>query len=406
MAEVIQQCEIGANPNLAFQFLTQASDLREWFCDRAYTKPQAKGRYWLRWHNGYKIEGHYIQVAGPTSLAFVWQAPDAPAQTAVSISLTPVEKGVRIKLVHSGFGSGPQWQSFSEQCTRRWSEGLANLRSVLETGIDLRQAQRACLGITWSQADGAGIRVLQVQEGYGAEAKELQPDDVIVAVGERRVSDYSSFVEALECCQPGSVTTLLVMRQGVEQSVTVRLGVAPKSEMVLDARSVLARVRNHQIRMQRLLSDTLSGTTEREAGLRPRPDAWSVKETLAHLSVAERCLHHQLVQMILRGWDDTSKGNAASLPEALASTMSRADTLPRLLDRFAQDQAETLALFGALRPSIVAQKARYRRLAEALDMSEHTLEHINQIAETLKAVREQLDARRQAETQGNSKATS
>jgi hypothetical protein len=51
---------------------------------------------------------------------------------------------------------------------------------------------------------------------------------------------------------------------------------------------------------------------------------------------------------------------------------------------------ETLALFGALRPQIVAMKARYRQMASYLHYwSFHTREHLEQMKAAIEAVRGQ-----------------
>jgi len=388
MPEVTQQCLIQAPQRVVFESFTKASELREWLCDQAYTSPQVRGRYWLRWRDGSKIEGHYINIVAPSALAFVWRAADAPGQTTVRVAVEPDKEQTEVTLTHTGFGSDLTWMPFFKRCEERWPEALNNLKSVLEMVVDLRRAQRPYLGIRWRLSDHVGIEVLEVVGGRGAEVSELQPGDVITAVGEAQVSDYRMLVDALEDCSAGEMAELRVIRAGEELVLSVRLGAVPRSEMVLDSQSILAGVRDRQIRTQRMLSDTLLGTTEREASIRPAPDAWSVKEVLAHLSVTERNLHHCLWQIVMRGWDDTPRGNPATLPEAIAAAMSRTDTLSKLLDRFAQDQAETFAFFAALRPSIVAHKARYRRLAEAVDMSPHTRQHIDQIAATLKLIRE------------------
>jgi len=391
MPEVIQQRQIQTTLEQITDAFTTARGWREWFCDDAYSRPVPKGRYWLRWKDGYRVDGSYLEVT-PARIALVWRAADAPAESHVTVSLQASAGNVQVQVRHVIEGTTDEATRFLQRCSRRWEHGLTNLESVLETGIDLRQAQRACLGIRWSLAEGGGIHVLEVLEGSGGDMRQVQRGDVILAIDDEFVDGYAALVSALEAYSPGDQVTLMILRQGVQESVDVVLGALPRSERMRDARSLLAGMRNRQIEMQRLLSDTLRGTTEAEASRRPAPDEWSVKEILAHLSLYERHLHYRLYQMIMYGWDNSPKGNPAILPEALAAAMSRTDTLPRLLDRFAQDQAETLALFASLRPSLVAHKGLYRRLLETLDVSEHTSEHIAQIAATLQRIRAQRDA--------------
>ena len=386
MLEFKQDTQVRAPQALVFDSFSKATGLREWFCDRAFTQPHLRGRYWMRWDDGTRVEGQYMQVVEPEQLTFSWRSTDIPGQTMVRVALQRVEKQVQVSLVHSGFGAGPDWGDALERIGQIWDAGLENLKSVLESGIDLRHAHRPYLGIRWGLSHQEDIQVLQVLGGHGAQAEELRRGDIILRLAGQEIHGYRSMVDALEACDAGECIQVRVRRGDEEFKAQVTLGAIARSEKLVAPRNIAAGVRDRQIKMQRLLSDTLLGTTEEEASRRPSPDAWSVKEILAHLSVTERDLHHRLYQIVMRSWDDTPSGNPAMLPEALAAAMARTDTLSRLLDRFAQDQAETLAFFAALRPEVLANKARYRRLAETVDMSEHTRQHIQQIAETLSAL--------------------
>ena len=399
MPEIMQNIRIKASQKATFNVFTMATGLREWLCDRAFTQPHVKGRYWMRWDDGARVEGQYLHVSAPESLSFTWRSAELPGQTTVRVTLESVEDQVEVAIAHVGFGAGPEWQQGVADCRQTWDAGLANLKSVLELGIDLRHAQRPYLGIRWGLADHCGIQVLKVIGGYGADVSGLEPGDDIQSIGSYEVTGYQSMVDALESHFAGEQVSVRVARDGKDEVVPVVLGAVARSEKLLGPQNIVAGVRDHQIRAQRLLSDTLAGTTEEEASLRPEPGSWSVKETLAHLSVMERNLHHRLFQIIMRSWDDTPAGNPSMLPEALMAAMSRTDTLPKLLDRFAQDQTETLAIFEALRPKVYADRARYRRLAEAVDTSEHTRQHIEQVAVTLGTIRrqrlERIKARRE-----------
>jgi hypothetical protein len=48
---------------------------------------------------------------------------------------------------------------------------------------------------------------------------------------------------------------------------------------------------------------------------------------------------------------------------------------------------ETLALFGALRPEIVAMKPRYRAMASSLILDYHIRDHVNQLKTTIAAIK-------------------
>ena len=389
MAEIVHKAQVSAPQTAVFAAFVEPKELRGWLCNHAYTKPQPRGRYWMRWDDGYRVEGHYIHVSEPGSLSFAWRCAQAPGQTTVSIATKAIgEQDTLITLSHSGFGNGPDWEAYSQQCARRWEEALQNLKSVIETGVDLRGIRRPYLGILWT-LDGDSIQITAVIGGNGSDAQALRPHDRLLRLGAHQIRDYDTLVDALDACVPGNTAQISVLREGREVTVDVRLGSVAWQEDLLGPRSIIARVRDRQLAEQERLAAAIKGITEREANLRPAPQRWTVKEILAHLSVTERDLHHRLYQIVMRFWDDRPKGDPAMLPEALEAAMARSDTAPKLLARFFQDQAETLAFFEALSPPTLQNRAQCRRLAQAMDLSDHTREHAEEIVHVLDMVRQQ-----------------
>jgi hypothetical protein len=99
----------------------------------------------------------------------------------VDISLEETVGGTKIIVVHSGIGSGSQWESVIPEYKKGWNDDLENLASVLVSGPDLRIVRRPMLGILINEfnetiADQLGISVKQgirfdiAIAGMGAEA--------------------------------------------------------------------------------------------------------------------------------------------------------------------------------------------------------------------------------------------
>jgi hypothetical protein len=66
---------------------------------------------------------------------------DALPETMVVVSMEaagPAETA--LELEHYGFGMGPDWDAMYVGAARAWAAYLKNLRAVLETGVDLREA--------------------------------------------------------------------------------------------------------------------------------------------------------------------------------------------------------------------------------------------------------------------------
>jgi hypothetical protein len=136
------------------------------------------------------------------------------------------------------------------------------------------------------------------------------------------------------------------------------------------------------------LQAALEGVSDEEAEARPAEGEWSVNETLAHLSINERDQQCYLGVIALDGWLDTGPTNPSVIPGRLAAVLSADPALDDLVDRFTQDEAETVSVLRGLPEQALVHKARFRRIATyMLGLPEHTHEHIEQIKATISAVR-------------------
>lgn len=100
--------------------------------------------------------------------------------------------------------------------------------SVLER--NLRETNQAHLGVGADRAyQGTGVRISSVQPGYGAEEAGIRTGDVILAIGERRISGLQELRNALANKQPGDTVEILVEAAGKERKIQVRLSNKPLS---------------------------------------------------------------------------------------------------------------------------------------------------------------------------------
>ena len=129
---------IEATPSAVFHAFTNSTALREWLCDAAMVTPRKDGRLHLWWASGYHATGDFTKVVPGERIAFTWQGKGEPAPTRVRVALRPDGEGTVVELVHKGLGSGKKWAGAAAAMQQGWETGLDNLRSVLETGPDLR----------------------------------------------------------------------------------------------------------------------------------------------------------------------------------------------------------------------------------------------------------------------------
>jgi hypothetical protein len=88
------------------------------------------------------------------------------------------------------------------------------------------------------------------------------------------------------------------------------------------------------------------------------------------------------------GWVEGDDGDPAVTASRLAAVLAVKPTLQELVDRLLVDEAETVAFMRALPQSVVAHRARFRRMGQtAVGLPDHTREHIEQIKATIAAIR-------------------
>ena len=397
--EVRKSVVVDTTPELAFEAVTAASELREWCSDQAWTELRPGGRYEIRWNSGYRADGIFTELDPPHRAAVAWRGTGEPGETTLEYAVKPGDAGVTVTVVHRGFGPGSEWDEAVEASKKGWSLGLENLKSTLETGIDQRTARQPFLGINLDQltperaakegiAAEQGIYVLDTVEGSGARAAGLGKGDAIVALAGIETPGFAELGAALRTCQAGDVVDVELVRGQEQETVKVTLGSRPQREVPESAAEVADQLAQGHVEVNAELRAAVEGVTEAEARQQPAEGEWSVKQTLAHLTEGERGFHVVLVNIAINGWLDGGPIYPDQIPGRLDAVLAVTPTLEGLVERFITDQAETVAIVRGLPETTLAHKARFRRMAEfILYGPDHTREHIEQIKGAIAAVR-------------------
>jgi uncharacterized protein YndB with AHSA1/START domain len=397
--EVRRSVVIETTPERAFEAVTKASELREWCSAEAWTEVRHGGRYDVRWISGYRTDGKFIELDPPHRAAVTWRGTGEPGETAVEFAVKPKAGGVEVTVVHRGFGTGAEWDEAVAASENGWTVGLENLKSTLETGVDLRIARRPFMGIFFDllTAERAakegiaaehGIYIENAVEGSGAKAAGLGKGDVIIAIGDVETLGFQELETALQALHVGDAVDVKLVRGQKQETVQVTLGQRPSPEVPDNAEELAETLARRYQETDAALLAAVEGLTDEEADRRPADGEWSVKEVLAHLSLVERDQQCSLASIALDGWVDTGPGNPVVIPGRLAAVLSVTRSLQRMVERFQADEAETVAFVGSLPIEMVANKARFRRVAQYMvGLPDHTSEHIEQIKATIAAVR-------------------
>jgi uncharacterized protein YndB with AHSA1/START domain len=136
---VDHQYFIRATPDVVFRALTDPKQLTRWLCDHAELAPKKGGTYLLGWNDGPTHTGRIVDFRGGHRIALAWSWPGVDLEgTVFSLSVASKDGGTLLRVEHSGFPRLERWTELYGGAEWGWTYFALNLKSVLETGHDLR----------------------------------------------------------------------------------------------------------------------------------------------------------------------------------------------------------------------------------------------------------------------------
>jgi uncharacterized protein YndB with AHSA1/START domain len=385
---------VGANSTEVFRAFTNTGALRDWLCNGGQVEPRKGGRVYLWWNNGYYTSGVFTEVKHGETLAFTWQGPGEPASE-VRVSLTSRDEGTDVEVTHDGITSS----EMAERARRLWEEGLENLQSLVETGDDLRFTRRPMFGLndademTSEIAEKIGVPVTEglrlngLVAGMGAEAAGFQKDDVVVAIGDRDVLNYQTFVTAIEPHRAGDRVPVTFYRGPDKRTVEMELSARPKTELPTTVEAMVEGARQMYATLDKELDELLEGVTEEDAEKSSAPGEWSAKMVLAHLIASERDTQVWIAAMTEDF--DLEQPYHSNSPERLQAMVSVYSPLPALVEELKRSEAVTVALAASLSEVTAGHKHWFKQLANWLtNLHDHHREHFGEIKRLLESGQE------------------
>lgn len=132
MAEYATSIEIDAPPATVFDYLATEAGMTAWMGEHATLDPRPGGNFAVD-IAGYAIRGQFLHVEPPTRMVVSWgiagSADLPPSASTVEFTLTPIERGTRLDLVHSGL---PKSELAGH--AEGWTHFLARLRVAAPGG--------------------------------------------------------------------------------------------------------------------------------------------------------------------------------------------------------------------------------------------------------------------------------
>jgi uncharacterized protein YndB with AHSA1/START domain len=396
MSTVTAEILVHAPVKLAYRAFTNSTCLREWLCDVATVEPHPRGRMYLWWRGDFYSSGHYLELDENKRVKFRWYSNIDPAPTEVTVTVTEKDSGALVCLDHE-VPDDDVWAKKVDGFRENWVESLENLKSVLETGIDLRIANRPMLGIvpgdfTEEQAKALGVpvheglRLADVVDGMGAQACGLQKDDVIVEFAGHTIhNDASSFPNAISGKKGGDAVEVVFHRGAEKKTVTMTLTKRPMPEVPFDPQELEKQARAFYEPALAELEKCFEGFSDAEAMARPAKDEWSALETVAHLVNGER-FNLLFLTGLIDSYEPVTDGFGSNVNAQVQATVKTNPSIKQMLAAVRCAVEETLAYVTFLPEEFVANKGSYYRFASGLvQPNYHITSHLQQIKDALAA---------------------
>lgn len=184
---VEMEMTVDASPEAVWRALTDAGELVKWFPLEARVDPGVDGTIWLSWGSG--VEGEARIDGWEPARLLRWVEDAAGATLAVEIRLEEGDGGTRVRLVHSGFTAGADWDAYYDGTEIGWSFFLRNLRHYLERhagkpGTVLHRRVRPGVDRRTAWAELFGPDVLDLPAALRGELSEGDP--VVLPLGGAR----------------------------------------------------------------------------------------------------------------------------------------------------------------------------------------------------------------------------
>lgn len=389
---------ITAKPADVYRAFTNTGMLRQWLCNSAQVDARTGGRLYLYWQQGYYANGEFTKLEPEKEVAFTWLGKGETAVSNVHIALSGNNGTTQVELTHKNVGADESWAQTRQELQQGWESGLANLKSVLESGLDRRVYDQPFLGILIGGTVSAeqakelklpiegGINVSGTMAGTGAEAAGLQNGDIVVNLGGTETTDFPTLRTSLTPFKAGEKVKVTYYRENEKQSVMMLLSQRPIPNVPETPGAFAEELRDIYDQLDQELDNLLNGVTEAEASHHPAEGEWNVKEVLSHLIGTERVAQLGIATQLTNGVLDGYPNNPPAWVNSITAVYP---TLSEIAAAWKRTESETVALIAELPPEFVKQKINYLNTGNNLmiGLPGHTRTHFNQMREAIASAR-------------------
>lgn len=139
---VNHQYFIRSAPADVFSALTEPAWLVRWLANQAEFEPRRGGQYLLGWTDGPVHTGTVVEFRKGRRIGLAWAWPGVRlTDTVLRFSIHRKGDGTVLEIDHIGFPRREKWVDLYGGAEWGWTYFAMNLKSVLETGRDLRSPE-------------------------------------------------------------------------------------------------------------------------------------------------------------------------------------------------------------------------------------------------------------------------
>lgn len=383
---ISQSITIQAPQRVVRSALTHDTLVWHWLCNEALLQEREGGSYLLRWNSGWFTAGVF-KTLHDNYVAMTWRGQDDPGESQVEFMLAETGGGTTITVTHGGFGEGEGWTKLAANLSSEWTGSLANLKYLCEQGRDLRRMRRPMFGISFDALTGRdGIRLDGVLPEGSAGRAGLLAGDILIALNGERIAGLSEFQRIADTLTIGQVVAVEYEREDNPFITDMTMQARPVAAVQPSPAALVEILRSRNDAALAELDALTAAARPEELEQRPAADAWSVADNIAHLIFTERWLH-AWVWGLMAGvyavrWPDNNPAQISGILAAYPGCAALRAELGRAFDA-------TYGTILALTPEQVAHTPNWTLInSQFTELLDHTQEHLQQIRETLEALRQ------------------
>jgi uncharacterized protein YndB with AHSA1/START domain len=354
--------------NLYYAF-TKRSGWNDWFCEGVDGDAHKHGQIFLTWKMGKSAGLQFTTLKENQQVAFNWFGSRDKHPSEVNVKFKDQGEATEVVVEHRGLSADQV-----EPMTKMWEEGLENLKSVFEEGIDQRTFARPMLGVMVEDMvtpeiakvknlpTDHGMLISDTLKGMGANAAGLLGGDLIVEVSGVKIKDFGSMDKVISSRKAGDFVEMHYLRGKEKHVAQVELTLRPMPEIPPTAQGFSEKMSDIYKSANAKIDEIIEGVTEEQAEYRPKPGEWHAKETFAHLIATERDFYTWAATLVhgseSYGWTDR-------VPARLKSIQV---VYPRVLDlrrELGNAQQEGVVFVGEIPKEFVIRKSSYMRLVNS-----------------------------------------